>query len=49
MNEIKSSNDKLRRELRNKPVQSVAMTPAGILTAVTKGNTTIKSVDKYFK
>lgn len=49
MNEMKASNEKLRRELKNKPVASSTLTPAGILTAVHRGNTTIRKVDKYFK
>lgn len=49
MNELKQSNEKLRREFKNKPVPSISMTPAGILTGVQRGNTTIKKLDKYFK
>lgn len=49
MSELKQSNEKLRREFKNKPVPSISMTPAGILTGVQRGNTTIKKLDKYFK
>ncbi len=41
--------DRLERAIKNKPVSSSTMTPAGILTAIYKGNTTIKNIDKYFK
>jgi len=39
----------IKRAIKNKPVTSSIITPAGILTATTRGNTTIKRMDKFFK
>lgn len=47
MADLKETNH-LLKSIRNKPVASSTMTPAGILTAVNKGNTTLKKLDKYF-
>jgi len=41
--------DKIERAIRKQPVASSTMTPGGILTAVTRGNTTTKNLDRYFK
>ena len=49
MNEMKHSNEKLRHEIKNKPVASSTQTAAGIFTSIHKGNTTIKRLEKYFK
>ena len=49
MNEMKHSNEKLRHEIKNKPVASSTQTAAGIFTSIYKGNTTIKRLEKYFK
>ena len=49
MNEMIKSNDKVYNAIKNKPVQSATLTPAGIRTMIYKGNTTIKKMDKYFK
>jgi TP901 family phage tail tape measure protein len=48
MARIDDSSERLRRELKNKPVSSSILTPAGILTSTYKGNTVIKKMNKYF-
>lgn len=48
MGRIDDSTERLRRELKNKPVASSILTPAGILTSTHKGNTTIKKLNKFF-
>jgi len=48
MARIDESTERLRRELKNKPVASSILTPAGILTSTHKGNTTIKKMRKFF-
>lgn len=49
MDRLDGSIHGLKREIRNKPAVSSILTPGGILTAVHKGNTTIKKLDKFFK
>ena len=39
----------IKQAIKSKPVSSSTITPAGILTAVNRGHTTIKSLKKYFK
>ena len=39
----------IKQAIKGKPVSNVSLTPAGILTATTRGNTTIKKMDKFFK
>lgn len=39
----------IKQAIKSKPVASSALTPAGILTATHRGNTTIKRLDKFFK
>ncbi len=41
--------DRLERAIKVKPVASSIVTPAGFITGVHKGNTTIKKIDKFFK
>ena len=48
MARIDDSTERLRRELKNKPVSSSILTPAGILTSTYKGNTVIKKMNKFF-
>ncbi len=48
MRNLNDSNERLRREVKNKPVIGSTMTAAGILTSIHKGNTVIKKMQKYF-
>ena len=48
MGRINDSNERLRREVKNKPVIGSTITAAGILTSTHKGNTVIKKMQKYF-
>ena len=48
MDRLEGAIEGLKREIRNKPVSGAYITPAGILTATYKGNTTIKKLDKFF-
>lgn len=49
MQKIDQSNNRLYRAIKDKPISSSSLTPAGIRTLVYKGNTVIKRTDKYFK
>ena len=49
MQKMDQSNERLYQAIKNKPVSSSTLTPAGIRTMVYKGNTTVKRIDKYFK
>jgi len=49
MQKMDRSNERLYQAIKNKPVTSSSLTPAGIRTLIHKGNTTVKRIDKYFK
>jgi len=49
LDELRQSNDRLRRELRNKPVASVNINSAGITVMTEAGRNRQQRIDKYFR
>lgn len=49
MQKIDKSNERLYKAIKDKPVTSSILTPAGIRTLTFKGSAVMKKMDKYFK